>query len=207
MPKIKICGITNIKDALKACEYGADALGFVFSKSPRMIGIKAAAKIITELPLFVAKVGVFVNAEKNDVLEAIKVCKLDAVQFHGEEDDKYCAFFKKYSKIIKSFRIKDKTSIKTLKNYNNIDAFLFDSYTKNIYGGTGKTFPHKIISKLHLKKPIIIAGGINEENFRKIIYLLNPFALDISSSIELRPGKKSIKLLKNMIKAVKSMEN
>jgi len=203
MLKIKICGITNTQDALKACQYGADALGFIFAESPRKVSPKTVKEIIKCIPPFIAKVGVFVNADKAHVLCMIKDCNLDTLQFHGEETDKYCAFFQKYCKIIKAFRIKDKYSIDSIKNYVHADAYLFDSYSKNVYGGTGYTFSYNLIKNERFKKPVIIAGGINEKNCRKIANLLHPFAFDVSSSIELRPGKKDLKKMQNIIKKVK----
>ncbi|MFH1094443.1 MAG: phosphoribosylanthranilate isomerase [Candidatus Omnitrophota bacterium] len=203
MLKIKICGITSATDALKACQYGADALGFIFAKSPRRITPKAAKEIIKRLPPFIARVGVFVNTDKAQVLRIIKACNLDTLQFHGQESDKYCAFFQKYCKIIKAFRIKDKDSIRAIKDYVHADAYLFDSFSLDVYGGTGSTFSYNLLKKERFKKPVIIAGGINEKNCRKIAALLNPFAFDVSSSIESKPGKKNLKKMQNIIKQVK----
>lgn len=203
MLKIKICGITNTSDALNACIYGADALGFVFAKSPRKITPSKAEKIIQEIPPFIAKVGVFVNADKSVVLDIIKKCGLDTLQFHGQESDKYCAFFQKYCKIVKAVRIKDKNSINEAKKYINVDAYLFDSYSKYFYGGTGKAFAHNLLKNKCFQKPIIVAGGINNKNYKKIADLLHPFALDVSSSIESRPGRKNLKKMQDIIKRVK----
>ncbi|MCG2712999.1 MAG: phosphoribosylanthranilate isomerase [Candidatus Omnitrophica bacterium] len=206
MLKIKICGITNAVDALKACEYGADALGFIFAKSPRKINPKAAKQIIKRVPRFIARVGVFVNADKADVLRIIKECGLDTLQFHGEETDKYCAFFQKYCKIIKAFRIKDKYSINAIKNYNHAHAYLLDSYSKDVYGGTGYTFSYNLLRNTRFKRPVIISGGINEKNWRKIANTLHPFAFDVSSSIERSPGKKNLKKMRDLIKQVKLLQ-
>ena len=205
MLKIKICGITNTLDALKACQYGADALGFIFAKSPRKVTPKAAKEIIKRIPPFIARIGVFVNADKSHVLRMIKNCNLDTLQFHGEETDKYCSFFQKYCKIIKAFRIKDKFSVRSIKNYVHADAYLFDTYSKDVYGGTGYTFSYNLLKHKRFKKPVIISGGINEKNCRKIANLLHPFAFDVSSSIESRPGKKNLKKMENLIKKVKML--
>ncbi len=206
MLKIKICGITNTLDALKACQYGADALGFIFAKSPRKVSPKTVKEIVKRIPPFIAKVGVFVNADKAHVLRMIKNCSLDTLQFHGEETDNYCAFFQKYCKIIKSFRIKDKYSVELIKSYVHTDAYLVDTYSKNVYGGTGRTVSYNLLKNEQFKKPLIIAGGINEKNFRKIANLLHPFAFDASSSIEIRPGKKDLKKMQSLIKKVKLLQ-
>jgi phosphoribosylanthranilate isomerase len=203
MTKIKICGITNIKDADSAVSLGADALGFVFAKSPRQLNMVQAKQICVNLPPFVSKVGVFVNESKNNVLKTIKYCGLDAVQFHGDESDKYCAFFKKYCKIIKAFRIQDKAAFKAINAYKNPDAFLFDTYARDCYGGTGKAFAHNILKDVCFFRPIIISGGITVLNVKKVIRLLKPYAIDVSSGVEKQPGIKDIKKLKAVISSVK----
>jgi len=203
MIKVKICGITNVLDALNAAKYGADALGFVFAKSSRHVSSRKALSIIKELPLFTFKVGVFVNAPAQDVLKVIRFCGLDAVQLHGEEDDRYCAFLRKYCRIIKTFRIKDENSMQNFVEYKNIDAYLFDTYTLDAYGGTGLSFDHKRLQNLRLKKPIIIAGGLNLKNVETVIQCLAPYAVDVSSGVEDAPGRKNADLLKSFILQIK----
>jgi len=198
--KVKVCGITNINDAIGSIENGADALGFIFAKSPRRISITAAARICLKLPPFVTRVGVFVDAPKKEVMHAVRSCHLDALQFHGAEDDKYCEFFKKYCKIIKAFRVKDKTSIDLVQNYKSPDAFLFDSYVKGLAGGTGKTVALQLLKNKKFKKPIIIAGGVTSSNVKKIIKFLKPYAVDVTSGVERNPGKKNIAQVRNLIK-------
>ncbi|MCP4649904.1 MAG: phosphoribosylanthranilate isomerase [PVC group bacterium] len=202
MTKIKICGITRLKDALSAAEYGADAVGFVFAKSPRRISPVAASRIIDNLPPFIAKVGLFVNAEKEEVLNILKTCQLDTLQFHGEESDKYCNFFRKYCKIIKAFRIKDNSSLKQACSYKYIDACLCDTYDPKKHGGTGKSFNWNILKNSGLKKPVIIAGGASLSNVGKIIHKLKPYGIDVSSSIERSPGKKDARIMRKFIKTV-----
>ncbi|MFH1062370.1 MAG: phosphoribosylanthranilate isomerase [Candidatus Omnitrophota bacterium] len=203
MIRIKICGITQKKDADAAVSLGADALGFVFAKSPRQVSMFQTKQICAGLPPLVSKVGVFVDANKDNVLKIIQYCGLDTVQFHGNESDKYCAFFKKYCKIIKAFRIADKAALKAVKTYKSPDAFLFDTFVQDCYGGTGKTFNHNILKNMKFARPIIISGGINLSNAAKIIKLLKPYAVDVSSSVEKQPGIKDIKKLKAIIAAVK----
>ncbi len=203
MTRIKICGITQEKDAQAAVALGADAIGFIFAKSPRKINMSLAKKICDALPPFISKVGVFVNAKQRDVLKAVQYCGLDTIQLHGDESDKYCAFFKKYCKIIKAFRICDKKSLIVVNTYKNADAFLFDAYVLGCYGGTGKTFSHDVLKKQKFLKPVIVSGGINSQNAGKTIKLLKPYAIDASSSVEKQPGIKDIKKLKALISAVK----
>jgi phosphoribosylanthranilate isomerase len=204
MTRIKICGITQKKDAAIAVALGADALGFIFVKSPRQVSLFQARHICAGLPPFVSKVGVFVNASKENVLKTIQYCGLDTVQLHGNESDKYCAFLKKYCKIIKAFRISDKASLKPINTYKSPDAFLFDTYVLDSPGGTGKTFAHKLLKNLKFSRPIIISGGLNSANVLKVIKLLKPYAVDVSSGVENKPGEKDIKKLKAFIAAVKN---
>ncbi len=204
MTKIKICGITNTLDAQEAVKYGADALGFVFAKSPRRVTIAQTKRIIKSTPVFIAKVGVFVNEKKDTVLKILNACRLDALQFHGDESDKYCAFFQKYCKIIKAFRIKDKDSFKTVFSYKHADAYLFDTFKESLYGGTGEPFSYRSLKSFKFDKPVIIAGGINPENAGNIFKIMTPYAVDVSSGIEKKPGKKDLLRMESVIKQIKN---
>ncbi|MBU4306098.1 MAG: phosphoribosylanthranilate isomerase [Candidatus Omnitrophica bacterium] len=203
MTKVKICGITNLQDARLAVKFGADALGFVFARSPRCVSPAKAAAIIQQLPVFVKCVGVFVNSDKKSVLDILKKCRLDILQFHGDESDNYCAFFQKYCKIIKAFRIKDENSLKSVSLYEHVDAYLFDTYEKGRYGGTGKAFSYNALKKFKSDKPVIIAGGISPENVEEVLRQTKPYALDVSSGIEVTPGKKNARRMHSVIEKVK----
>ena len=205
MTKVKICGITSARDALWAIKAGADALGFIFADSSRKVTVEQVAKIQKQLPPLVPIVGVFVNAPTKEVLAAIKACHLAAIQLHGEEDDNYCNFFKKYCKIVKTIRIKDKSSLQALRLYKNADAFLFDTYQADAYGGTGKIFSIDAIIDLNISKPIIIAGGLKKNNVKQVIQQINPFAVDVSSGVEKSPGKKSESLMIDFIRVVRKV--
>ena len=139
MVKIKICGITNLADAEKAVELGADALGFIFSKSPRRIDAEIATEIIKELPPFISTVGVFVNESGEVVKHIASVCRLNVLQFHGDELPEFCSQFGR--KIIKAFRVKNPDDLSMLPGYKGIvSAYLLDSRVKGKRGGTGETF-------------------------------------------------------------------
>ena len=138
-PKVKICGITNIKDAIGASLCGADLLGFVFlKKSKRYISPKKAKEIIDILPPLVLKVGLFVNEKVSQVKRIAKYCKLDFVQLHGDEDDSYLRKLKGL-RLIKAVRLKDENSLKGLDSLP-FDFILLDNYSRREFGGTGKTF-------------------------------------------------------------------
>ncbi len=201
MTRVKICGITNLKDASLASRLGADALGFVFyKKSPRYITPSKAKKIIKSIPNSVCGVGVFVDEKEGSVKKIAKYCGLQTLQFHGAEPPDYCKKFKGY-KIIKAFSIKDKASFNDVAKFK-VDAYLFDAFVKNKFGGTGKTFQWNLLRSLKTKIPIILSGGLNPKNIEKAIKTVSPYALDLSSGVEISPGKKSPRLLKKVFKEI-----
>lgn len=202
MIKIKICGITNKKDALFAADYGVDALGFIFAESQRKISPFSAKRIIKTLPPFITRVGVFVNENENKVNEIADFCGLDAVQLHGNESPKYCKKIR--TKVIKAFRVKKREDLSDILKYD-VCAILLDTYSRDKFGGTGKTFDWDIA--LYVKKfgiPLILSGGLNLSNIAHAIEQVQPYAVDISSGIEVDPGKKDIKKMKRVFEIVKS---
>lgn len=203
MFKVKICGITNLEDAMVSIEAGCDALGFVFyKKSPRYIRPEEAKEIIKQIPESIKKVGVFVNEKEQNIKCIAKDLKLNILQFHGDELPEFCRKFKNY-KIIKALRIKDKDSLKRLGRYS-VWAFLFDAYQKNLFGGTGKNFDWKIIKDINLRpKNIFLSGGLSVKNVKEAINLIKPNWVDVSSSVEIRPGKKDHRKIKEFIRAVR----
>ena len=204
MTKVKICGITNLGDAMAACRYGADALGFVFAKSPRKISSRKAAAIIKKLPSHIAKVGVFVDEDAKNILRIAKDCRLDCAQLHGGESINYCKGLKKYIKIIKAVRLSGDKGLRGLKKYD-VDAFLLDSYVKGKHGGTGTAFDWALAVKAKdAGKPVIIAGGLNHKNVGSAISKVRPYAVDASSGLERSPGRKDRSLVKKFIEAAKA---
>ncbi len=205
MTWIKICGITNIEDALKVVELGADALGFVFyEKSPRKTTKEKAKEIISSLPKEVVKVGLFVDELEERVNEITSYCNFDILQFHGDETPDYCKKFPQ--KIIKAFRIKDKESLVNIPKYE-VDYYLLDAYSQVAPGGTGRTFNWELaIEAKKFERPIILSGGLNPENIIEAIEKVSPFGVDVSSGVESSPGKKDHKKLKEFITKVKGFE-
>ena len=205
MVKVKICGITNLEDALFCSEAGSDALGFIFyKKSPRYISFSKAEKIIKRLDPFVIKVGVFVNEKKEKVLKVAKEINLDVVQLHGEESKDFCDYLiKKGIKVIKAFFPKEFSL--DFKNYK-IDAYLFDVEFKEKMK-KGYRLKEEIIKNLAPftdKMRIIISGGLNCNNIKKILKRITPYAVDVASGVEISPGKKDKDLVKRFIKIVKN---
>lgn len=201
MTKIKICGITNLEDALMAVEAGADALGFVFfHKSPRHISPDHAAAIIRQLPPFVQTAGLFVNAECATVNATADRCGLDIIQLHGEEPPEFCTAVNR--RIIKAFRVKDIASLARLKEYQ-VAGFLLDAWSPAAHGGTGTTFDWDIAAAAAVQDRIILAGGLTPENVTGAVQKVRPYAVDVSSGVESAPGKKDAAKIRLFIRAVR----
>lgn len=213
MTRVKICGITNIEDALLAVELGAHALGFVFAESPRRVTPDRALDIIYELPPFVTTVGVFVNHPADDVQRIAQYCGLSAVQLHGDETIEYCRQLQ--IQAIKAFRMRNYTEIEEwlfkeneyeastlLEPSKNVTAYLVDAYAKGQYGGTGLHLNWELVRDLRSRKPLILAGGLDPKNVALAIKVVKPYAVDVSSGVELQPGKKDKYKLREFMKVV-----
>lgn len=201
---IKICGITNLEDALRAAELGADALGFVFyPRSPRCVNKEMAKEIIESLPKEVIKVGVFVDEVAEEVREIASYCGLGMLQFHGNEPPDYCRGFGQ--RVIKAFRVKNKESLIDLPKYE-VDYYLLDAYGETLPGGTGRTFNWDLAEEAkEFGRPVILSGGLTPDNVISAIKKIVPFGVDVSSGVEVSPGKKDHKKLQEFIQKVKAM--
>ena len=205
MVKVKVCGITNVEDALSAVYFGADALGFVFyGKSRRFVDVNTAKVISDVVPPFVQKVGVFVNEDPSYVVDIMREVDLDIAQLHGSETVEDCNCIGRKN-VIKAFRIKDSNSIDSIEPYiGNVSAILLDTYSES-FGGTGKTFNWEIArsARERFNVPLILSGGLNPENVAKAIKVVRPYAVDVSSGVEASRGKKDMKKLKAFIEKAK----
>ena len=201
MKKVKICGITNLKDAVAAERSGADIIGFIFAASPRKIKPAKAGRIIRALKLSTMKAGVFVDEDAGKVNVLIKQLKLNIVQLSGAESPAYIKKIKG-AKVIKTIKVRGKKSaLKEARKYGrHVYALLFDTYHGRIQGGTGRTFDWKAVGGV--KSPFFIAGGLKPENIREAIKQAKPFGVDVNSGVESRPGKKDLKKLKALFKAL-----
>ena len=199
--KIKICGITDSKNALDAVDLGVDALGFVFfGESPRYIEPKKARKIINLLPSFVLRVGLFVNASKEEVLSAISDSSVNVLQFHGDEDEQFCNQFN--LPYIKAISFQDGVNLlEYCKLFTSSSAILIDTYSENMRGGTGKTFNWDLLPK-ELPLPLIVAGGLNSGNVSSLINSINPYGVDVSGGVESDKGIKDYTMMKNFVLGV-----
>jgi phosphoribosylanthranilate isomerase len=200
---VKICGITNYEDASIAVGLGAGALGFIFADSPRQITPQKARDIIRAMPPFVKTVGVFVDEGTAAIREIIHYCGLDLVQLHGDESPDLCAELMPHT--IKALRIKDESSLRASRIYHGrVRALLLDAYSKDKAGGTGKTFDWQLAIKFKkLGIPIILAGGLGPSNIDGAISTVRPYAVDVNSGVEERPGKKSHTLMKDLMEKVR----
>ena len=188
MVKIKICGITNLDDALLAIDAGADALGFVFhTASPRHLFPEQAARIIRHLPPFVQTVGLFVNETATTIKETAERCGLDIIQLHGEEPPDMCRSLGR--RVIKAFRIKDVTCLDAINCYHPA-AILLDTWSPSAHGGTGRTFNWEIAAAAAKTGRIILAGGLSPDNVAAAIRQVQPYGVDVSSGVEALPGRK-----------------
>ena len=200
MVRVKICGITNLGDALVAAEYGADALGFVFFKgSPRYVPPDEARKIILGLPSFITTVGVFVDEEPEEVERILKHTAVDVAQLHGHEPPEACMAGRR---VIKAIRIKELADLEPLRHYR-VSAFLLDTYAPDSFGGTGQTFNWDIAVDAKQFGKIILAGGLNPDNIEKAVRLVRPYAVDVSSGVEEEKGRKDHRKLKLFIERAK----
>ena len=204
MVKAKICGITNLDDAKVSLGAGCDALGFVFyKKSPRYIAPPLAKEIIVQLPKNILKTGVFVNEKEKEIKKIARLCNLDILQFHGDESPEFCDKFNGY-KVKKAFRVKRCLDAKSVSRYKPF-AYLFDTFTKSKAGGTGKRFDWRLIRHINgLKRPVFLSGGLSAKNVEDAIRCVHPDWVDVCSSVEIRPGKKDHRKVKEFIKAVKT---
>jgi len=218
MTWVKICGITNLDDALTAVDAGADALGFVFyEKSPRKAEVGTTRDVIRQVPENVEKVGVFVDHEPEQVRTIAAETGLTMVQLHGKQLlDRVCnasvsaeqsVGVTKVIPAIPGDSLKDRGVAISEEVRDKVFALLFDGQSNGSMGGTGTTFDWRgtraMVQVISLKLPVIVAGGLNSANVAEAIRLLQPFGVDVSSGVEARPGKKDPAKVRAFIQAVR----
>ena len=187
--RVKICGITRIEDALTAVRLGANAIGFIFwDKSTRYIDPKEARKIVMALPPFVTVVGVYVNPSSEWVEETCSIAGLNLLQFHGDELPEFCSQFP--LPYIKAVRIRSGIDLlQYAAQYSSSNGLLLDSYVEGVPGGTGRTFEWSLIPE-NLSLPLIVSGGLDAKNVCEAIRKARPWAVDVSSGVEITKGIK-----------------
>jgi phosphoribosylanthranilate isomerase len=195
----------NEEDALFAVKCGATALGFIFyPPSPRYIQPQNARDIVSGLPKEIVKVGVFVNEKADEIKRVMEHCGLDMIQLHGDESLEYCQDFPA-DRIIKAVELKNEDDLNHALNYA-VAALLVDSRHAGLYGGTGKKANWDLACHIKNKMPLILSGGLNEENIAEALQTVAPAALDINSGVELIPGKKDHAKLARIFDIVREVD-
>jgi phosphoribosylanthranilate isomerase len=205
--KVKICGITNWTDARRAVEAGAQFLGFNFYRpSPRYIRPAAARRIIRRLPDGITAVGVFVNESEANMLAIARRVGLDYLQLHGDEPPEQVARLKREIPVIKAVRVRDSFRPKQLDSLGRASAILLDGFDARRHGGTGKTFNWNLARGSNGSRRIFLAGGLTPENVAEAIRVARPYAVDVCSGVEARPGRKDPARIVALMWAVKAAE-
>jgi phosphoribosylanthranilate isomerase len=201
MTLVKICGITNLEDALCAVDAGAGALGFNFyKKSPRYIQPELAREIIENLPKRVLTVGVFVNEHREELNSIAKEAGVTALQLHGDESPQYCADLSDWY-VIKAFSVANDFNVKAVLDYR-VKAVMVDARHATLRGGTGLIADWSTAKRIReLEVPLFLAGGLSPDNVREAIAVVKPYAVDACSALEERPGKKNQRRLQELLKA------
>jgi len=216
---IKICGITNEDDALAAVSAGADALGFVlWPQSKRFVQVEVAARIGELLPPNVQRVAVLVNPSREEVERLLASGAFTTLQFHGEETPRFCAAWSGRAKVWKAFRVGVAASLRDAMagffasrsdatTFSVVDAVLLDSYSANSRGGTGQTFDWSLVREAkRFGRPVILSGGLTPENVREAVTIAQPDGVDVSSGVELSPGRKDHEKMREFVRRVRSAE-
>ncbi len=200
--RVKICGITNIDDALAAIEAGADALGFVFAESPRKVSAATVCEALSKLPPFITTVGVFANQDADEITEIMARTHLHFAQVHGSTRIPFGG------RSIRALRVKSADDIRRAANDESVtssSAVLLDTHVEGLMGGTGRTFDWDLaVEARSLGKPIILAGGLTLDNVAEAVRRVRPYAVDVSTGVEASPGKKDHSKIKEFIHNAKS---
>ena len=202
--KIKICGLTREQDVVAAVAAGADALGFVFTTSPRRITIDTAIRLGKYVPKGVLRVGLFLDQDRSEIEQVVSSVPLDVLQFHGSETEQECSGFD--LPWLKAVAMESVESAKQAeRDYPGAMGLLLDSHTTGKRGGSGKIFDWSLSRPV--SKPVWLAGGLNADNVGQAIRVVRPFAVDVSSGVEMAPGIKDISRMSAFIKAVRDNED
>ena len=202
--KIKICGLTRAEDVKAAVYAGADAIGFVFTASPRRVSIDKAQKLSAYVPGGILRVGLFLDQDRSEIERVTASVPLDILQFHGSETEQECNFFK--LPWLKAVAMENAGSVKQAEqDFPGAAGLLLDSHSKGTRGGSGRLFDWSLSRPVD--KPVWLAGGLNAENVGRAIHIVRPYAVDVSSGVESEPGIKDPTRMKAFVKAVRQAEN
>ena len=199
--KVKICGVTNVADAVDIANAGADAIGLVFyGPSPRYVEPEIAREIVLALPAFVNVVGLFVDAEPDEIRQVLDQVAINTLQFHGQETEQACSIYSR--PYIKSIAMRPDLNVaKMITLYPSASALLLDTFVENLPGGTGQSFDWRQVPS-NSQKPLILAGGLTPENVQSAIVQTRPYAVDVSGGVESSKGRKDIDKVQKFIREV-----
>ncbi len=192
-PRVKICGVTGVEDAGLATELGAWAIGLIFyPSSPRRCEVDDAVAIARALRRRVEICGVFVNAPLDDVALTVDAVGLTMVQLHGEEGPRFCDEVARRTgaRVMKAVRVRSPADIQAAQAFRRTDAHLLDAHAEGVPGGTGQTFDWALLAKRRSRVPLVLSGGLTAENVGEGIERVRPWAVDVASGVEARPGRK-----------------
>jgi len=204
MTAAKICGITNVEDALAATAAGASAIGLVFAPSPRRVTARKACEIASALPPFITRVGLFVNENLQTIRSTVAQVGLEAVQLHGDESPEFAEALRPL-RIIKAVRVAGREDVRIAERYSGC-AILFDAKSSQARGGTGTRFDLDLIVNVTYLDRVIVAGGLNPENVAAVVEKVRPYAVDVSSGVEMSPGRKDPDKLRRFMQAVRAAD-
>ncbi len=199
--RVKICGFTEVKDAVAAAKLGVDAIGLVFyPPSPRHVSIHKAAEIVSSLPAFVTVVALFVDEQEAKIREVLSQVAIDCIQFHGDETAEDCNIYN--NPYLKAIRMQPGLDVLAIAaQYQDAAGLLLDAYHPGIKGGGGSKFDWDLIPK-QCALPVILAGGLQVENAKQAVDLVRPYALDVSSGVEVEKGVKDVAKMAAFIQAI-----
>lgn len=217
MTWVKICGMTNLEDALVAVEAGADAVGFVFyEKSPRCVSVEAAREIVDKLPERIEKIGVFVNEQEDKLASVAESTGLTAIQMHGDNEDPRVADLlvkrKPQMKVLAAISMRQPNPVGWAMAWHpdSVQAFLLDSGTSAQHGGTGEVFDwaaaRPALDGIKRLARVVAAGGLTPANVGTAIEILKPWGVDVASGVEASPGKKDPEKVRAFVRAVREMD-
>jgi phosphoribosylanthranilate isomerase len=203
--RIKICGITRNEDAVAAAKAGADAIGFVFYRnSPRFVDPQRAKAIAAGIPPFISTVGLFVDANAADVEASLGVFRVDYLQFHGDETPDYCRQFG--VPFVKAIRVRQGLDLLQYAiNFGAARALLLDAFVAGVPGGTGQGFDWSLIPR-NLPLPIVLSGGLSPDNITEAVRTVRPWAVDVSSGVEVTKGIKDAEKIQQFIRGVRNAD-
>jgi len=207
MTLIKICGITNVHDALAAVAAGADALGFNFYKpSPRYVTPQTAREIVAKLPVSVLTVGVFVNEESQSLRNIANEANVAALQLHGDESPEYCRELGKDRYVIKTFAVANDFDVQRIQPYR-VEAIMLDTKHNSLRGGTGRVFDWSVAKEVNDFVPkLFLAGGLSPENIEEAVATVRPYAIDACSALEDEPGRKNHERMRAFVEIARSVK-